>query len=569
VSVNALADANARFVDYVNGVNARADVATRVRTAVDRRAIAARNLVLVTKPADLEIEKADVTAAHHDVQTHLATLNKMLADAPDTTDQARALVGELNRIEAAYGPVALAIVDLALNKKQAEAISKMNEECRPLLAALVKAAQAYDAFTDVRSAELLKIAEASYDHQRVMLVTAGCIALLVAIALGILITRSLARALGAEPAALGGVAQRIAGGDLSPVPDAAGAPGGSVLASLSAMQQSLATIVSQVRGASDSIATGSTQISSGNSDLNHRTEEQATALQQTASTMEELGTTVHNNSDNAKQANELALSASAVASRGGAVVSEVVDTMKGINDSSRRIADIISVIDGIAFQTNILALNAAVEAARAGEQGRGFAVVASEVRNLAQRSGEAAKEIRGLISTSVERVEQGTVLVDQAGATMTEIVASIKRVSDIVGEISSASVEQSMGVTQISQAVSQMDTATQQNAALVEQSAAAAESLQRQAAQLVAAVAIFKLGEDTGLSTAKAAAPAAAAKPRPAASPAAKVERRGPGRATNVTRPPFGNAKPAAPRASDPVVVAPAHTGTDGGWDSF
>jgi methyl-accepting chemotaxis protein len=269
---------------------------------------------------------------------------------------------------------------------------------------------------------------------------------------------------------------------------------GQLVSGLEKMRQELAKVVSSVRQNSDSVATASAQIAQGNQDLSSRTEQQASSLQQTAASMEQLGSTVTQNADNARQANQLAQGASAVAARGGDVVAQVVDTMKGINDSSKKIADIISVIDGIAFQTNILALNAAVEAARAGEQGRGFAVVAGEVRSLAQRSAEAAREIKSLITTSVERVEQGTSLVDQAGSTMQEIVTSIRRVSDIIGEISAASTEQSTGVAQVGQAVSQMDEATQQNAALVEQSAAAAESLRHQAQQLVQAVSVFKLG---------------------------------------------------------------------------
>ncbi|TAK94016.1 MAG: methyl-accepting chemotaxis protein [Aquabacterium sp.] len=273
---------------------------------------------------------------------------------------------------------------------------------------------------------------------------------------------------------------------------------GEFVLALDRMRSEMSNVVSTVRRNSDSVATASSQIAQGNQDLSGRTEQQASSLQQTASSMEELGSTVRQNADNARQANQLAQGASSVAARGGEVVSQVVDTMKGINESSRKIADIITVIDGIAFQTNILALNAAVEAARAGEQGRGFAVVAGEVRNLAQRSAEAAKEIKSLINTSVERVEQGTGLVDQAGSTMQEIVASIRRVSDIIGEISAASVEQSSGVASVGDAVSQMDQATQQNAALVEESAAAAESLKQQAHQLVQAVAVFKV--DHGMS---------------------------------------------------------------------
>jgi methyl-accepting chemotaxis protein len=251
--------------------------------------------------------------------------------------------------------------------------------------------------------------------------------------------------------------------------------------------------VNDVRQNADSVATASSQISQGNTDLSSRTEEQASALQQTSASMKQLAATVRQNADNAEQGNGMARDASDVAARAGGVVGQVVETMKGINESSRRIADIIGVIDGIAFQTNILALNAAVEAARAGDQGRGFAVVASEVRSLAQRSADAAREIKGLITASVERVEHGSQLVDQAGTTMEEVVQAIRRVTDLMGGISAASREQSQGVAQIGEAVHQMDQATQQNAALVEESAAAAASLQTQAQQLVGAVAVFRL----------------------------------------------------------------------------
>jgi methyl-accepting chemotaxis protein len=293
------------------------------------------------------------------------------------------------------------------------------------------------------------------------------------------------------------VAERVRDGDLTmSVRDEAKDEFSPLLAALEDMRTSLTRVVSGVRSNSDSVAIASAQIAQGNQDLSERTEEQASALQQTAATMDELGSTVRNNADNAQQANQLAKGAREVAGRGGEVVGQVVQTMRGINDSSKKIADIIAVIDGIAFQTNILALNAAVEAARAGEQGRGFAVVAAEVRSLAQRSAEAAKEIKTLITNSVEQVEQGTALVGQAGATMEEIVSAIQRVNDIVAEISAASAEQSSGVSQVGQSVSQMDQATQQNAALVEESASAAESLKQQAQQLVQAVSAFKVVHD-------------------------------------------------------------------------
>lgn len=326
------------------------------------------------------------------------------------------------------------------------------------------------------------------------------VGLVVAAMVGLLLfSWYIASVLRSRVAASRAVAERVRDGDLTvPVRDDRHDEFTPLLAALDAMQTALIRVVSQVRCNSDSVATASAQMAQGNLDLSQRTEEQASALEQTAASMEQLGSTVRQNADNARQANQLALGASSVAVKGGEVVSNVVDTMKGISESSRQIADIIAVVDGIAFQTNILALNAAVEAARAGEQGRGFAVVASEVRTLAQRSADAARQIKSLITASVERVEKGTALVDQAGATMQEIVTSIRRVNDIVSEISNASDEQSSGVSQVCEAVSQMDQVTQQNAALVEESAAAAESLKVQAEQLVQAVAVFKLANSEG-----------------------------------------------------------------------
>ena len=317
---------------------------------------------------------------------------------------------------------------------------------------------------------------------------------LAAIALGLALAALVTRSIVQPVQRSRQLAQAIAQGDLTYALEATGSDEpGQLLQTLGAMQQQLAGIVGEVRRGAEGVATASAEIAHGNSDLSARTEQQASALEETSASMEELNSTVRQNADNARAANQLALKAQTVATQGGDVVAEVVRTMKGINDSSRKISDIIGVIDGIAFQTNILALNAAVEAARAGEQGRGFAVVASEVRSLAGRSADAAKEIKALIGASVERVEAGSALVDRAGNTMSEVVQAIGRVTEIVSEISAASQEQSQGVAQVGEAVTQMDQATQQNAALVEESAAAADGLKVQAAQLVHAVAVFRL----------------------------------------------------------------------------
>jgi len=330
------------------------------------------------------------------------------------------------------------------------------------------------------------------------------------ILVGVLITRGITRSLGGEPATVAQIAGAVAEGDLTTRIDTSRARPGSVVAAMAHMQASLRKVVSQVRASSDSIATGSSQIATGNADLSQRTEEQASNLQQTAASMEQLTATVKTNADTARLATQLAGTASAAAAQGGTVVTQVVGTMQGITASSKKIADIIGVIDGIAFQTNILALNAAVEAARAGEQGRGFAVVASEVRTLAQRSAAAAKEIKGLINESVEKVEAGSLQVDEAGKAMDDIVAQVRRVNDLIGEIGSATQEQTQGISQVGDAVGQLDQVTQQNAALVEESAAAAESLRQQAARLVEAVSAFTL--DAEAAAAAAAAPAGAAR---------------------------------------------------------
>jgi len=330
------------------------------------------------------------------------------------------------------------------------------------------------------------------DASRVML--AILIGVIAVVSLFLLVVRrNLMRQLGCEPFQAAAIAGRIAAGDLAVRIDPAAGDQASLLVAIKRMRDSLADIAGRVRDGTEAISSAAGQIASGNLDLSARTENQASSLEQTASAVEELTSTVKQNGDNARQANQMAASASDVALKGGSIVAQVVETMGSINASSRKIVDIIGVIDGIAFQTNILALNAAVEAARAGEQGRGFAVVATEVRSLAQRSAGAAKEIKELIGDSVDKVEAGSKLVNQAGATMDEIVASVKRVTDIMGEITCASREQEVGIEQIHQSITSMDDVTQQNAALVEEASGAATSLHEQAGHLLQVVSVFKL----------------------------------------------------------------------------
>ncbi len=409
-----------------------------------------------------------------------------------------------------------------------------------------------------------KSSQDTYSSARLAVIGLLAAAVLVGALMAFVITRSIVRPLDSAVK----VAESVAEGNLTSTIVATGVDEVSqLLRALRRMNDSLVNIVSRVRNSSDSIATGSSQIAAGNTDLSQRTEEQASNLQQTAASMEELTATVKQNADTARAATQIASSATSAAAEGGRVVGQVVSTMEEITSSSRKIVDIIGVIDGIAFQTNILALNAAVEAARAGEQGRGFAVVASEVRSLAQRSAEAAKEIKSLIGASVEKVESGSHLVDEAGKSMAEIVTQVTRVNDLIGEISSASTEQSTGIGQIGDAVNQLDQVTQQNAALVEESAAAAESLKVQAAQLAQVVSVFRLNaNDAAAQVPVAAAPARRTVPmvepglhRPAAAPAR------PRAAASAPKAAVAASTPApAPRAAQPATVA---EGAD--WESF
>ncbi|AZQ53629.1 methyl-accepting chemotaxis protein [Burkholderia cenocepacia] len=493
VGIVSLGNANAAFENYVNGINARATLADKVLAAVDRRAIAARNQVLASGTRDADIEKEAALRADREVGALMGELTHAVREGSGASDKARELVRQIGAVEAQYGPVARAIVEAAANNRRDQAITMINEQCRPLLAQLVAATDAYATFSRATAAQLVKESDDRYTSRRLMLI-AICIAAAAAAALaGLFITRGLLRSLGTEPAVLSEIAGHIAAGNLGAEATTGAAPAGSVLASMRDMQANLIRLISEVRTASGNVATGAGEIASGNQDLSSRTEQQAASLQETASSMEQLTSTVRLNADNAQQASGLANNASEVAQRGSSAVGLMVDTMTDISASSAKIAEITGIIEGIAFQTNILALNAAVEAARAGEQGRGFAVVASEVRSLAQRSSSAAKEIRELISQSVRKIEDGSHIANNAGDTMSEVTHAISRVTDIMGEIAAASSEQSRGIEQVNLAITQMDEVTQQNAALVEQAAAASKSLEEQGNRLAEAVSLFRL----------------------------------------------------------------------------
>ena len=424
--------------------------------------------------------------------------------------EGKAFLAQIKQLRGQYVASFTRVSKLLEQNKKDDAINLMNTETLPALNALQESVAGLTEFQKSIVVASSNNVKEHIDTARLVLLVLGAAALLVGASAAFLISRNLTSQLGGEPDVIAGIARQIAGGDLAMTITTKADDQASVLMAIMAMRDSLVAIVSQVRVGTETIVTASGQIASGNLDLSARTEQQASALEETASSMEELTSTVKQNTANAREANQLARSASEVAVEGGLVVSKVVSTMREINESSTKIVDIIGVIDGIAFQTNILALNAAVEAARAGEQGRGFAVVASEVRNLAQRSAAAAKEIKALIGDSVEKVGEGAKLVDQAGATMDEVVASVKRVTDIIGEIATAGNEQSAGIEQINQAITQMDDVTQQNAALVEEAAAAAQSMQDQSENLLGVVSVFKLLNGTAPKKAPATARVAA-----------------------------------------------------------
>ncbi len=474
---------------------------------VNQIGLAMRNMLISPEPESVKKEITAIETARGRIKAELEKLQKILS-----AEKGKQLFKVVMDRREKYVAAQIEFIRLVGENKKDEAKTV-------LLGTGAQARLAYEKSLD----ELIEFlggqmeaqgqqAADEYHDARNLMLGFSALAMLLACAVAYWVTRSITRPLNVAV----GVAQRVAAGDLtSEINVETGDETGILLQALKDMNESLQKIVGNVRSGTESISSGSKQIASGNADLSQRTEEQASSLEETASSMEELTSTVKQNAENAKQANQLAAGASDVAVKGGNVVSQVVVTMASINESSKKIVDIISVIDGIAFQTNILALNAAVEAARAGEQGRGFAVVATEVRNLAQRSAAAAKEIKSLIGDSVNKVENGSKLVDEAGKTMEEIVSSVKRVTDIMSEITAASREQSDGIEQVNTAITQMDQVTQQNAALVEEAAAAAESMQEQAQALAQAVSVFRLNHSVEMAE-KPAKPAASVTRLPA-----------------------------------------------------
>jgi methyl-accepting chemotaxis protein len=467
--------------------------ANKIKADINDVARSMLNILIMTDPDQIKKELAnidEVTAINNEA---IANLEKSIVDK-----KGHEALQEIILIRDKFAPLQTKFVNLIKEDRKDDALTKFMFSVRPNQA---KYFTALDKFLAYQNSQM---EQAGLDSAKLASQTSALIMILALLAsavsalVAIMVTRSITKPLNEAVA----VAERVANGDLSSdIETQSRDETGQMMQALKEMNASLVKIVGEVRDGTETIASVSREIADGNLDLSTRTEEQAASLQETASSMRDLTNTVKTNADNALQANQLASSASDVAARGGKVVSQVVDTMGSINSSSKKIVDIIGVIDGIAFQTNILALNAAVEAARAGEQGRGFAVVASEVRNLAQRSAAAAKEIKTLIGDTVDKVTVGSKLVEQAGLTMDEVVASVKRVTDIMGEITAASQDQSMGIERINSSIAQMDDVTQQNAALVEEAAAAAESMQHQASNLAKVVSVFNLGNEHNLAT--------------------------------------------------------------------
>ncbi len=487
VGISRMASIERSLDGIVNQNNVMIKAAFQMRQSVLAIGLATRNMALMTNAEQIENEGFRIADEREEYAAFVENLDQMIKD-----EKGREVMAKIAAAKAVTEPLTDKVITLLQESKQADAVSVLINEVWPAQRKWISAMDEMVRMQEKAADNAVEQAHASYKAALMLTLAISTAALVIGIGAAWVVTRSITTPLRQAVE----VARRVAQGDLTGrVQVKSTDEAGQLMQALKDMNDSLVKIVGQVRSGTDTMATASGQIAAGNQDLSSRTEQQASSLEETASSMEELTSTVKQNADNARQANHLAQSASEVAVKGGAVVSQVVVTMGSINASAKKIADIIGVIDGIAFQTNILALNAAVEAARAGEQGRGFAVVAAEVRSLAQRSAAAAKEIKALIEDAVTNVTAGSKLVDVAGATMQDIVSSVKRVTDIMDEITSASVEQTAGIEQINQAINQMDEATQQNAALVEEAAAAAEALQDQAGNLAQVVNVFKLGQ--------------------------------------------------------------------------
>jgi methyl-accepting chemotaxis protein len=562
-------------LDHVVSVN---NVVTRLvvdmRNNVSERVTSLRTLTLMTDPADMEPELnrfKEQTAKYDAFQQKLAEKFALEASAEE-----KALLAQIKDAEGVAMPAIAKASALYLANNAMDATRVMVKEIRPAQKKWLEALDQLGALEDKQNNQTQVDAEAQFVSARNFMLILLALAVGMGVAAAAVITRGLLKQLGGEPGYTAKIATSIAEGDLSIAINTKSSDRGSLLSEMKQMRNSLVDIVSQVRRGTQTITTASREIAAGNVDLSSRTELQASSLEKTASAMEELTSTVKQNADNAREANQLAATASDVARKGGDVVSQVIGTMGEINSSASKIADIIGVIDGIAFQTNILALNAAVEAARAGEQGRGFAVVASEVRNLAQRSAAAAKEIKTLIGDSVEKIGRGSKLVGQAGVTMDEVVDSVKRVTNIMSEIANASAEQSAGIEQVNLSIIEMDGMTQQNAALVEQAAAAFQSLQDQAAELQRVVSIFKLAEGEqaaaeapALAAASTAVATRAVVARPARRPAAspQLKKSAAARKAASTKADEAQAPAADSGSSTSKKVAAAAAGDD--WEEF
>jgi methyl-accepting chemotaxis protein len=556
-------------LDHVVDVN---NVVTRLvvdmRNNVSERVTSLRTLTLMTNADDMEPELnkfKEQTAKYDAIESKLSA-----KFAAESTQQEKTLLAAVKDAAGVAMPAINKASELYLANKAEDATRVMIKEIRPAQKKWMESLDQLATLEDKLNMQARTDAESAFGNARNFMLIMLALAVAMGVVAAWVITRSLLKQLGGEPGYTSRIAGSIAHGDLSIRIETQDNDRGSLLVEMKQMRDSLVGIVSQVRRGTETIGTASREIAAGNLDLSSRTELQASSLEKTASAMEELTSTVRQNAENAREANQLAASASDVARKGGEVVSQVVGTMGEINSSANKIADIIGVIDGIAFQTNILALNAAVEAARAGEQGRGFAVVASEVRNLAQRSAAAAKEIKTLIGDSVEKVERGSKLVGQAGVTMDEVVSSVKRVTDIMSDIAAASAEQSAGIEQVNLSIIEMDSMTQQNASLVEEAAAAAQSLQDQAGELARVVSIFKLDEAEEQQVA-AAAPLAPALPAASNLPAVRppaARRAGP--RPGVKKPATARAEPSAEAPAEARPKKPVAAATAGDeWEEF